>query len=124
MVKICDFGWSIETEEFRETFCGTPLYLSPEILQQKGYDNKIDVWSVGILTYELLYGRVPFEIVSQLDFAKIVYEDVKFPKYTETSRNGKHFIELCLIKDPNQRPTAQELLAHPFLGDIDEYQGS
>lgn len=60
MVKICDFGWSIETEDLRETFCGTPLYIAPEILLQKGYDHKIDVWCMGILTFELLYGRVPF----------------------------------------------------------------
>lgn len=79
MVKICDFGWSVETEDLRETFCGTPLYIAPEILQQKGYDNKIDVWCIGILTFELLYGRVPFEIREQEDFQKIVYEEVSFP---------------------------------------------
>lgn len=57
----------------RETFCGTPLYVSPELLKRKNYNNKIDVWSVGILTYELLFGRVPFEIVTEKDFVKIVY---------------------------------------------------
>lgn len=46
----------------RGTFCGTPLYVSPELLKRKNYNNKIDVWSVGILTYELLFGKVPFEI--------------------------------------------------------------
>jgi serine/threonine protein kinase len=56
----------------RETFCGTPLYVSPELLKRKNYNNKIDVWSVGILTYELLFGRVPFEIVTEKDFVKIV----------------------------------------------------
>jgi len=46
----------------RGTFCGTPLYVSPELLKRQNYNNKIDVWSIGILTYELLFGRVPFEI--------------------------------------------------------------
>lgn len=72
LVKICDFGWSISTNTMRGTFCGTPLYVSPELLKRKNYNNKIDVWSVGILTYELLFGRVPFEIQTEQDFIKIV----------------------------------------------------
>ena len=56
----------------RGTFCGTPLYVSPELLKRKNYNNKIDVWSVGILTYELLFGKVPFEIQTEQDFIKIV----------------------------------------------------
>lgn len=75
VVKICDFGWSISTNIMRGTFCGTPLYVSPELLKRKAYDNKIDVWSVGILTYELLFGRVPFEIQTEQDFIKIVRSD-------------------------------------------------
>ena len=72
MIKLCDFGWSISSKTMRETFCGTPLYVSPELLKRKNYNNKIDVWSVGILTYELLFGRVPFEITTERDFIKIV----------------------------------------------------
>ncbi len=72
LIKICDFGWSISSKTMRETFCGTPLYVSPELLKKKNYNNKIDVWSVGILTYELLFGRVPFEITNEQDFIKIV----------------------------------------------------
>jgi serine/threonine protein kinase len=51
MVKICDFGWSISSKALRQTFCGTPLYVSPELISRKCYNNKIDVWSVGILAY-------------------------------------------------------------------------
>lgn len=57
----------------RGTFCGTPLYVSPELLKRKTYNNKIDVWSVGVLTYELLFGKVPFEITTEQDFVKIVF---------------------------------------------------
>lgn len=71
-VKICDFGWSISSKTMRGTFCGTPLYVSPELLKRRNYNNKIDVWSVGVLTYELLFGRVPFEITTEKDFIKIV----------------------------------------------------
>ena len=60
MMKICDFGWSVDTHLMRETFCGTPLYVSPELLRKKFYDSKVDTWSLGVLSYEVLLGKVPF----------------------------------------------------------------
>lgn len=72
MIKIGDFGWSIATPLMRETFCGTPLYVSPELLKRKYYNNKIDTWSLGILAYEILIGQVPFEIFCEADYIKIV----------------------------------------------------
>ena len=61
-IKLCDFGWSTHSiNQNRMTFCGTPDYLAPELVQQKPipYDYKIDNWAVGILTYELLTGQSP-----------------------------------------------------------------
>ncbi len=62
MAKICDFGWAVHASELRDSVCGTPLYSSPEIIKNEKYDNKIDIWSIGIMTYELIYGRIPFGI--------------------------------------------------------------
>lgn len=60
-VKLCDFGWSTHTiDERRMTFCGTVDYVAPELIYQEPYDEKIDDWAVGILTYELLTGSAPF----------------------------------------------------------------
>ena len=62
-VKICDFGWSVHLEEdLRSTVCGTPLYFSPQLLKGETYDGKIDIWAVGVLTYELITGENPFHI--------------------------------------------------------------
>ena len=61
VVKICDFGWAIHSPLLRDTRCGTPLYSSPEMLKKQLYDSKIDIWCIGVLTYELLTGKVPFE---------------------------------------------------------------
>ena len=64
-MKLCDFGWAvnkIKKEELRSTFCGTPLYLSPEILKGYKKKKKVDLWAVGILSYELFMGCSPFEI--------------------------------------------------------------
>jgi len=60
MVKICDFGWAVHSKQLRNTHCGTPLYISPQIVRLEQYSSKIDVWNIGILTYELLYGTIPF----------------------------------------------------------------
>ncbi len=59
-------------DELRSTYCGTPLYLSPEILKGQKYDEKVDLWAIGILAYELLLGKSPFDISEQQDLYKIV----------------------------------------------------
>ena len=60
-VKIADFGWSVYAEGRRETLCGTLDYLAPEIVKGESHDKSLDVWQIGILTYELAVGRPPFE---------------------------------------------------------------
>lgn len=73
MIKICDFGWAaFHNDQFRDTFCGTPLYLSPELLNQNNYDDKVDNWAIGILAYEILVGRIPFKITTKQELEKIV----------------------------------------------------
>lgn len=56
------------------------MYSSPEVVQKQQYDNKVDVWNIGILTYELLYGRVPFEIRNEEDLVKVIDEEIYFSK--------------------------------------------
>jgi serine/threonine protein kinase len=59
-LKIGDFGCAIHTQTLRNTIVGCIAYISPEQLNNESYDEKIDVWSVGVLTYELIVGKAPF----------------------------------------------------------------
>jgi serine/threonine protein kinase len=63
VIKLCDFGWAVQSPLSRGTLCGTPIYASPElVLKQQNYDTKIDIWNIGIMTYEFLFGFTPFNI--------------------------------------------------------------
>lgn len=61
-IKIADFGWSNLNNDFRNTYCGTPDYLSPEMILGTGHDEKLDVWTLGVLMYEMMTGSPPFEV--------------------------------------------------------------
>ena len=65
-IKLSDFGWSTHSpDDRRNTMCGTLDYLPPEMVQKNRYDHTIDIWSIGILTYEFLTGSPPFEAQDQ-----------------------------------------------------------
>jgi len=59
-IKLVDFGWSNFKNRQRMTFCGTPDYLAPEMILEQGHDEKLDIWSIGVLAFELLTGKAPF----------------------------------------------------------------
>lgn len=56
----------------RNTVAGSPLYYSPEIVQEEKYNEKIDIWSIGMMAYECILGKIPFRIYSELDLQRIV----------------------------------------------------
>lgn len=74
LVKLTDFGWSVHNPDhtLRETICGTPLYLSPELINAGKYNESVDLWAIGVLTFELLTGHMPFGIRCFQDLRNIV----------------------------------------------------
>ena len=128
-IKLCDFGWSTHSiNQNRMTFCGTPDYLAPELVQQKPipYDYKIDNWAVGILTYELLTGQSPFDPQAngKTDqneiYRNIRNVDLQYSKDFEEKVSGeaKDFISKILKVDPNERPSLLEIAQHPWIDQV------
>lgn len=114
--KLCDFGWSIELKknEKRQTFCGTYEYMAPEIFESETYFSAVDVWSLGILLYELFHGRSPFVGNSIFSIYKnIIKESIVFDAGFDD--DGKDLVQRILRLNPSERPTVAEMLEHPFL---------
>ncbi len=80
-VKIADFGWSVHAPSSkRATMCGTLDYLPPEMVEGHEHDEKVDLWSLGVLCYEFLVGKPPFEAESHADtYRRITHVDIKWP---------------------------------------------
>ena len=115
-IKLIDFGLSkkFKSNEKLHTLLGTPYYVAPEVLT-KEYNEKCDLWSVGIITYLLIVGDVPFRGKNNNDiFNKIIKENINFNsiKWKNFSNEAKNFVKLLLQKDYNKRPSAQEALNH------------
>jgi len=121
IIKVADFGLSKEftlTASAMETMCGTPDYVAPEVLRGTGYTNKVDIWSIGVVTYVMLCGSPPFYGVDDKEvFLKILQADYKFfsPEWDSISQEAKEFIQVLLVLDPNCRPTAQQCLHAPWI---------
>ena len=120
IAKLADFGVSTQLmHSFSKkiTKIGTPFYMSPEVIMQNKYDYKCDIWSLGITAIEMAEGEPPFaKVKGYWVLKKIISHPPKGLKNKEKwSNEFNNFVEQCLIYDPANRPSAKELIEHPFI---------
>ncbi|ERN10045.1 hypothetical protein AMTR_s00013p00250100 [Amborella trichopoda] len=117
IVKLCDFGFaramSCNTVVLR-SIKGTPLYMAPELVREQPYNHTADLWSLGVILYELYVGQPPFYTNSVIALVRhIVKDPVKYPD--NISPNFKSFLKGLLNKVPQNRLSWPALLDHPFV---------
>lgn len=118
--KLADFGVSAEltnTMSKRKTVIGTPYWMAPEVLQSADYDGKADIWSLAITAIELGAGEPPHASIHPMRAIFIIpnSEPPTMPNPSEWSADFNNFLKICLVKNPANRPSAKQLLSHPFI---------
>ena len=113
IIKLTDFGFATHFDPDKpETLSlGSPLYMAPELCNELRYDNKVDVWAVGVITYVMLTGCAPFAGKDKATIYKAVTKmEPDYRRLANASSSTIAMIKACLQKDPDQRPTMSELL--------------
>ncbi|MCQ2815657.1 MAG: protein kinase [archaeon] len=120
-IRLLDFGLSKiigPTQKCTEPY-GTLSYVAPEVLREKPYDKSVDLWSIGIITYLLLCGFLPFDDEnSEREIARQTIQDpTPFPEevWNHISKEAKNFVEKLLKKKPEERMTITEVLEHEWI---------
>ena len=117
-LKLGDFGLAAKLEfdeQKRKTVCGTPNYIAPEILEKKGHSYEVDIWSLGVVLYTLLFGKPPFETNDvKLTYKKIKMNCFSYPENIIVDPSAKKLISSILVLDPAKRPSFDQILDHEF----------
>lgn len=121
VIKLCDFGFArlIDNKTMIESVKGTPLYMAPELIRDHPYNKKADLWSLGVILFELFVGQPPFYATSFPTLVKKVnHDEVRYPE--TMSAEFKDFLKGLLIKNPKDRWNWPRILNHPFLKETEK----
>lgn len=117
-IKLSDFGWSVQynpsASQRRLTICGTLDYLPPEMVESKDHDFTVDNWALGILCYEFLVGKPPFEEVDRnATYKRIAKVDLNIPVYIDD--DAADLIRKLLNRVPSKRLALKDIASHPWI---------
>ena len=118
-VKLCDYGWAsyLSKGQFCSAYCGTPEYVSPEVIKKYPYNEKVDIWGIGVLIFELVFGYPPFTSNFNEDrFNNIKEGKINWPKDLN-DMELKDLIEKILKVNPKDRISLDEMEKHQWLFD-------
>ena len=115
VAKLTDFGWSnyMQGDMKRTTVCGTPVYLAPEIINNQGHDEHVDIWCIGVLLFELMAGYSPWQ-GEDLQTVKYNINRLKIRWPRNMDRDAMDLISKILKRNPEERLTLRQMLGHPF----------
>ena len=113
--KLTDFGWSnyMQGDFKRTTVCGTPIYLAPEMINNTGHDEKVDIWCIGVLLFELITGQQPWQ-GSDVQTVKYNISRLKINWPKQMDRTAADLISKILRYNPEERISLRNMLMHPF----------
>ncbi|XP_025077339.1 serine/threonine-protein kinase ULK3-like isoform X2 [Pomacea canaliculata] len=118
-LKIGDFGFAkpmLEGDQM-DVMRGSPLYMAPEIICRKSYDARVDLWSIGVILYECLFGRAPFASRSFKELGEKIWDSkpVELPPGVEVSDDCRDLLLKLLQRNPEDRISFEEFFNHPFV---------
>lgn len=122
---LCDFGFArIKTIRRVKTICGSPLYMAPELLDEKTYTDIVDVWAIGMILYEMIYGKHPYKDCKDIDDLKeFSKKSIMIPPFHNTNINVSNdcidLMKQLLEKEEKRRITLDKLFNHPWIKDFD-----
>ena len=118
VVKLCDFGVSAQLDDIASktgTRIGSPYFMAPEVINSMGHNTKADIWSLGITALEMVTGAPPLANMCAMAAMMHIPQNPPPVAPDTCSEDFKDFVKTALVKDPELRPTAAELLQHPFI---------